>query len=468
MMKAMESGSMNDEVRPAAVAGTFYPGDARVLAGEIADYLEQTGEGTLAPGFPKVVIVPHAGYIYSGPVAASAYDLLRPARGIVTRVVLLGPCHRVGVRGLALPGSRAFETPLGRIPVDTQAIDAIRGLPQVVESAATHAQEHAIEVQLPFLQRVLGEFSLVPLVVGDCAPDKVAEVLERLWGGVETLIVVSSDLSHYHPYEVAREVDGATVRAILEFDARVSHEQACGATPVSGVLIASKRRGLKPRLLDCRNSGDTAGGKSRVVGYASFALDADSSEYGTRHGRTLLEIARASIAEALGFEARKPSTDERWLREWRASFVTLKQDDELRGCVGMLGAQRPLADDVAANARAAAFQDTRFEPLTREEFARTDIEVSLLSAPKRLLFEDHRDLIAQLRPGIDGIILEYGGGNGGKRATFLPQVWDALPDPEQFITHLKQKAGLAPDTRTERCRVMRYTVLKWREAEMRT
>jgi len=198
-----------DTVRPAAVAGMFYPGDARSLASEIADYLDQTEEQAPAPGFPKVVIVPHAGYIYSGPVAASAYDLLRPARGIVKRVVLLGPCHRVPVRGLALPGSKAFETPFGRIPVDAQAIDAIRGLPQVVESVATHAQEHALEVQLPFLQRVLGEFSLVPLVVGDCAPDKVAEVLERLWGGIETLIVVSSDLSHYHAYEVAREIDGA-------------------------------------------------------------------------------------------------------------------------------------------------------------------------------------------------------------------------------------------------------------------
>lgn len=465
---SMRLGFVNEAIRPAAVAGMFYPGDARSLASEIADYLDQTAQQVPAPGFPKVVIVPHAGYIYSGPVAASAYDLLRPARGIVKRVVLLGPCHRVPVRGLALPGSRAFETPLGRIPVDAQAIDAIRSLPQVLESVATHAQEHALEVQLPFLQRVLGEFSLVPLVVGDCAPDKVAEVLERLWGGVETLIVVSSDLSHYHPYEVAREIDGATVRAILALDARVSREQACGATPVSGALIAAKGRGLKPRLLDCRNSGDTAGGKNQVVGYASFALHEGNSGYETRHGERLLEIARASIAEALGFEASKPSTDEPWLREWRATFVTLKQDEGLRGCVGILGAQRPLADDVAANARAAAFQDSRFEPLTREELARTDIEVSLLSAPKRLLFEDHRDLIAQLRPGVDGIILEYGGENTGKRATFLPQVWEGLPDPEQFIAHLKQKAGLAKDTRTERCRVMRYTVLKWREAEMRT
>ncbi len=179
-------------------------------------------------------------------------------------------------------------------------------LPQVVESAATHAEEHALEVQLPFLQQVLGEFSLVPMVVGSVAPEKVAEVLERLWGGTETLFVISSDLSHYHPYETARRIDGATVEAILGFDAGISHEQACGATPVAGMLIAAKRLGLKPRLLDCRNSGDTAGGKDQVVGYASFAFSPGDSRYEAEHGRRLLQIARASLSAALGAGADSP------------------------------------------------------------------------------------------------------------------------------------------------------------------
>src|SRR5947209_6836908 len=247
-------------------------------------------------------------------------------------------------------------------------------------------------------------------------------------------------LTHSHSYEQARRIDGATVRAILGFDAEISHEQACGATPVAGALIAAKRKGLAPKLLDCRNSGDTAGGRDQVVGYASFALAPESPRYEAEHGRKLLQIARASISEALGTGSRVQDVNEPWLKEWRASFVTLQLGEELRGCVGTLEAQRPLADDVAENARAAAFQDTRFKPLAREEFSRTDIEVSLLSAPKRLLFEDHADLIAQLRPGVDGIILEQG--DGEKRATFLPQVWEGLPDPEQFIAHLKQKAGI--------------------------
>ena len=388
-----------------------------------------------------------------------------PGRGMVRRVVLLGPCHRVAVRGLALPEARVFDTPLGRVPVDEEALKSIRDLPQVLVSAATHAQEHALEVQLPFLQRVLGEFSLVPLVVGSVAPEKVAEVLERLWGGAETLIVISSDLSHYHAYEEARRIDGATVRAILGFDSEISHEQACGATPVAGALIAARRRGLAPRLLDCRNSGDTAGGKDQVVGYASFALEPESGGYGAEHGRTLLRIARASIEESLGRGSGAPRTEEPWLRERRASFVTLQQDGRLRGCIGSLEAQRPLGEDVAASARAAAFKDPRFANLASAELERTDIEVSLLSAAKRILFESRADLVAQLRPGIDGIILEEAGIESGRRATFLPQVWEGLPDPEEFLAHLMQKAGFAQSADIRRCRVKRYSVLKWRELD---
>ena len=449
-------------VRPAAVAGMFYPGEARELAETVAAHLDSADETPQRPGFPKALIVPHAGYVYSGPVAASAYDLLRPARGVVKRVVILGPCHRVPVRGLALPRARAFATPLGRIPVDAEGVQAIGDLPQVVESAATHAEEHALEVQLPFLQRVLGDFSLVPLVVGDAPPAAVAEVLDRLWGGPETLIVISSDLSHYHGYHAAREIDAATVRAILDFDAEISHDQACGATPVAGMLIAAKRRGLVPRLLDCRNSGDTAGDKRRVVGYASFALGGEGAGYGTEHGRELLRIARASIAEALGAAAASPAADETWLRETRATFVTLTQGEALRGCVGALEAQRSLGEDVAANARAAAFEDTRFRPLTLAEFGRTAIEVSLLSTLKTLAFRDHDELLAKLRPGVDGVVLEH----EGRRGTFLPQVWDDLADPERFIARLKQKAGIPRDADVRRCRVRRYRVLKWREADL--
>lgn len=264
-------------VRPAAVADAFYPGDAAILTRDIAALLGAARRHMVPHALPKAVIVPHAGYIYSGPVAASAYALLEKGREIYRRVVLLGPVHRVPVRGLALPGTDAFATPLGTIPVDRELADKLAALPQVVESLPAHAWEHSLEVQLPFLQTVLADFTLLPLAVGDATPQEVAEALELAWGGEETLIVISSDLSHFHAYREAQVIDGATAQAILDLRVPISHEQACGGTPVNGLLLEAKRHGLKPHLLDLRNSGDTAGDHSRVVGYAAFSFSGDSS-----------------------------------------------------------------------------------------------------------------------------------------------------------------------------------------------
>lgn len=258
-----------NEIRPAAVAGMFYPGDAATLARDVRQML---AEAEVEPLKPKAIVAPHAGYIYSGPIAASAYALLKPLRQAIRRVVLLGPVHRVWVQGLALPEAESFETPLGRVAIDHEAVLAIRDLPQVEVSAAAHAAEHSLEVQLPFLQTVLEDFSLVPLAVGGATPQEVAEVLELLWGGDETLIVISSDLSHYLPYVTAQQTDRDTVRHILSLDAHLLGEQACGAHPLNGLLLVARRHGLRAQLLDLRNSGDTAGDKHQVVGYAAIAL----------------------------------------------------------------------------------------------------------------------------------------------------------------------------------------------------
>lgn len=260
------------DTRAAAVAGQFYPGDAAALARDVQTLLAAVAQPKSPAATPKALIVPHAGYIYSGAVAATAYALLQPLRGIIQRVVLLGPVHRTSVRGLALPGTQAFETPLGRIPIDREAVNRILPLRQVTTSAAAHALEHSLEVQLPFLQQVLGDFQIVPLAVGDTTPEEVAEVIEALWGGPETLIVVSSDLSHYLPYQAAQHIDNQTCAAIARLQALDSHEQACGATPVNGLLLAARHHHLRPHLLDLRNSGDTAGDRDRVVGYAAFAF----------------------------------------------------------------------------------------------------------------------------------------------------------------------------------------------------
>ncbi|MFO1413670.1 MAG: AmmeMemoRadiSam system protein B [Burkholderiales bacterium] len=257
-------------VRPAAVAGMFYPGSGARLAADVRGYLAAAVPST-GPA-PKAVIVPHAGYVYSAPVAAAAYARLAALRGTVRRVVLLGPTHRVAVRGLAVPTADAFATPLGNVALDRATIARVAALPQVVASDAAHAQEHALEVQLPFLQAVLGDFTLVPFAVGMATPEEVAQVLEAVWGGPETLVVVSSDLSHYHAYAAAARRDRATADAILALNANLDHEQACGATPINGLALVARRRGLAAALLDLRNSGDTAGDRDRVVGYASFAF----------------------------------------------------------------------------------------------------------------------------------------------------------------------------------------------------
>ena len=260
-----------EKVRRPAVAGLFYASDAQALRAEVQGLLAAAkGEGSV----PKAIIAPHAGYIYSGPVAASAYARLMPARGKVSRVVLLGPAHRVGFRGIAAVESSYFDTPLGRIPVDAEALAMIATLPQVRSFDEAHRQEHSLEVHLPFLQEVLGEFALIPLCVGDAQPKDVAEVLERLWGGPETLIVISSDLSHYHDYDTARQRDAATSRAIEELRyENIGYDDACGRNPVSGLLYYARAHGRTMKAIDLRNSGDTAGSREQVVGYGAYVLE---------------------------------------------------------------------------------------------------------------------------------------------------------------------------------------------------
>lgn len=272
-------------IRPAAVAGSFYPGHPQTLADNIQVLLKQAAENVQALTIPdklstqpKAILVPHAGYIYSGQTAAIAYNILSRWHDTIKRVILLGPVHRVPVRGLALPDVDAFTTPLGEVKLDKAAIAAVAGMKQVVVSYPAHAQEHSLEVQLPFLQSVLDNFEIVPFAVGDATAEEVAEVIEALWGGPETIVVVSSDLSHFLPYSVATEVDKSTVKNILNMQGALTHHQACGGTPVNGLILAAKKHHLHPNLLGLCNSGDTAGDKNRVVGYAAFAFTEDIAD----------------------------------------------------------------------------------------------------------------------------------------------------------------------------------------------
>jgi hypothetical protein len=453
--------------RPAAIAGTFYPRDPRELEQSVDALLAESRRSVPPDGpAPKAIIAPHAGYIYSGPIAAAIYARLAPVAGQVRRVVLLGPAHRVAIQGVARSGAQAFQTPLGSVPIDQAAEAAIADLPQVVVSPQAHAQEHALEVHLPFLQRVLGAFAVVPLVVGRATPEDVAQVLERLWGGHETLIVISSDLSHYLDYPRARSVDRDTARAILNRRPVLDHHQACGATPVNGLLLAAARKGLVPELHDLRNSGDTAGDRSRVVGYAAFGLYPQGASAGAENhdlGDVLLPIARASIGSVLGLSV--PTQDDHpALQRVAATFVTLTRHGQLRGCIGSLEAHRTLLEDVKANAKAAAFMDPRFQPLSATEYRQVRVEVSLLSRSEPMPVASEQDAIAGLRPGVDGVILEW----TRHRGTFLPQVWDQLPDPRDFLANLKRKAGLAHDFWADDLKLHRYTVTKWLESDLPT
>ncbi|MFL6580832.1 MAG: AmmeMemoRadiSam system protein B [Burkholderiales bacterium] len=457
-----------DVVRAPAVAGSFYPYAVAELQTQLDGMLAFTPSTASEPAMPKALIVPHAGYVYSGLVAASAYAVLRPFRKNIARVVLLGPTHRKAVRGLALPASTAFATPLGQVPIDTDAATGLRAMPQICTSEEVHALEHSLEVHLPFLQRVLDRFQLVPLAVGDASTEEVAQVLNALWGGEETLIVVSSDLSHYLPYDRAREVDEQTASMVLGLEPHLDHQRACGATPVNGLLQVARERGLRPQLLDLRNSGDTAGDRNRVVGYASFAFYPAAvrpqRESGTTEsavdGKLLVSHARASIASQFGlhFSVRDSAA---FLHKPGASFVTLKSGSELRGCIGTLTAHRELVDDVRANACAAAFKDPRFAPLRFDELSSIRVEVSLLSELERMHFQSEADALEQMRPGIDGLMLEF----DSHRGTFLPQVWENLPEPRRFLGELKRKAGLPADFWDPGVRLSRYTVAKWSESE---
>jgi AmmeMemoRadiSam system protein B/AmmeMemoRadiSam system protein A len=425
-------------VRPAAVAGSFYPSDPRQLAADLRHMLEAAPAS--AGRAPKALIAPHAGYVFSGPIAASAYAKLAPARREITRVVLIGPAHRVAFSGIAVSSASSFQTPLGEIPLDEAGIQALKALPGIVTLDQAHAQEHSLEVHLPFLQMALDHFTLLPLVAGDAPDFLVAQTLAAVWGGPETLVVVSSDLSHYEDYFSAQAHDRATARAIERFDpAAIDHYGACGRTPLGGLLLLAKQRGMRIEHLDLRNSGDTAGPRDRVVGYGAWALfEAPPQSLAS----ILLGLARKAIANQF---ARTPEAlsmpDLPELKAWGASFVTLRKHGELRGCIGSPQAWRPLAEDVADNARRAAFSDPRFPPLAEDELAEVHLSLSLLGAPEPMQFTGRADFLGKLRPRVDGLIIE----DGDYRALFLPAVWEQLKDPEDFLSHLLNKAGLPPD-----------------------
>lgn len=443
-------------VRPPAVAGRFYPADPEQLRAEIARHLEaaEAAPDADAP-LPKAVIAPHAGYRYSGPTAARAYQALAPRRGELARVVVLGPSHRIRLDGVGLTTAKRWTTPLGEVEIDQAANESLADLPGVLEADDAHAPEHSVEVHLPFVQEVFGDVPVVPLLVGRAALPDVARVLEAIWGGDETAIVVSSDLSHYLDDEAARARDRRTAVAVME--GRVSDIgpfDACGCVPIGGMLTAAVRQGVTARLVGLSTSADTAGEPSRVVGYGSFAfLPPAPLEDAER--RWLLDLTARAIDHELRTgdpypldDAEVPDT----VRRPGSTFVTLQRGDRLLGCIGSLESRRALWRDVARNARAAAFEDPRFARLVPGELEGVTIEVSILSPLEEMAAPDIDAVTKSLRPGVDGLIVAA----DDKRATFLPDVWAKIPDRESFVRELVRKARWDSDWAAG-ARAWRYT-----------
>ncbi len=471
-------------VREAAVAGLFYPGTAKELGGMIDLLLANARPD--AVGDLKAIICPHAGYQYSGLTAAFGFKLLA-GRDIKT-VLLLSPSHYAAFRGAYITEADVYRTPLGdvkvspkaaklaKLPPFTSTMDGFVRRPQwwMQSPAKAPAEgkdrpdtwEHSGEVEIPFLQTVLKDFDLVPVVFGNVDPADAAKVLvgqldER------TVIVASTDLSHYHPYDEARALDATCIQNILDLKTDLSPEAACGAGPVLAVVNLARQNGWKPKLLDYRNSGDTSGNKSvGVVGYAAIAFFAPEKENFTRdERRQLISLARRTLTEVVATGA-LPKVDEATLPKKflgnSGCFVTLTKQGQLRGCIGHIIAQEPLYKAVMDNARSAAIHDSRFSQVTVGELKEIEIEVSVLTAPQPLAFTSPDDLLTKLQPHKDGVVLQM----QGSGATYLPQVWSQLPDKVMFLNTLAEKAGCAADAwRQPGVQVFIYHVEAFHEGE---
>jgi MEMO1 family protein len=443
-------------VHPAQVAGMFYPADPAALSAAL------DAAFAAAPPCPfraKMVVVPHAGIDFSGLVAARALSALDAPKRL-KRVVILGPNHRVPLDGIALHPAKAWATPLGVAPVAEDAARAILSLDGVEVDARPFAGEHSLEMPLIFVQRLLPGVEIVPVLVGAAEPALVEEAAERLWGGPETAICLSSDLSHFLSAPAARGRDDATRAKIERGDwSALQPTDACGYAALRGAIRVAEARGMRATGIAFATSDEAGGPRERVVGYGAFAFEeADAARLADADRARLFAVAAASLDFAAAHEGVAPeialgATVSPALSAQRATFVTLESEGKLRGCIGSPAPRMKLACDVAANAVAAGFGDPRFSPLKRSELAGLTISISALSPATPLALADEDELIAKLHPRRDGLILR----ERGASALFLPSVWRALPDRREFVRQLKRKMGRAADYWSPSMRAWRFT-----------
>ena len=487
--------SRTHKVRPPAVAGLFYPKEPSQLTRALDRFLAAAPERDATQ--LRALISPHAGYEYSGPVAAFGYKLL--AGRDYRTVILLAASHYANFEGVSVPATDAYQTPLGAVPVSPLARELAKQKPFVLEPCCyvqrpqwshlapkpapapgedtPETWEHSVEVQVPFLQRTLKDFAILPVMFGDADPAVVAQRLAPLVDD-RTLVVTSTDLSHYLAYDDARTRDLRCVQTICDLDcARLTLQEACGCLPVLALMHLAKLKGWQPELLDYRNSGDTAGDKGRVVGYAAIGFfepgaadlapadeTTNAAEFSAGDREFLLALARrtlCSVTQGEGLPTVPLETVPASCQATRGCFVTLTASGQLRGCIGNLAADEPLYQAVMDNARSAALRDGRFASVTAAEVDTLRIEISVLTEPRPLPFSSPDDLLTRLQPQRDGVVLNL----GARRATFLPQVWEDLPNPQEFLEHLARKAGgAAGDWRGKEVSVSVYRVEAFEEA----
>ena len=435
---ACEQQITQKTVREPAFAGTWYPGTGLELNNTLDGFLDNVNKLEVN-GTIKAVIVPHAGYHYSGQIAAAAFKQLSSG---YEDVFLLGPSHRYALEGISVLNVTHYKTPLGEVPLSDKARE-IRSNEDAVTVPEAHKEEHSLEIELPFLQRRLGEFKLVPMLVG---PIDANGLKKTLLGYVseDDLIVVSVDLSHYHSYEAAKQLDAYSINSILNLDpSAIMKAQIDAPWAVATLLEIAKEKGWKPLLLYYANSGDITGDKESVVGYSAFVF---VEEYGFSEDDKdlLLRLARASF-ESYVKDGKRIAVDEdklpESLRKVQGCFTTLNEDGSLRGCIGHIIPQEELYKCVIDNAVNAAVNDRRFSPVSVEELEDIEVEVSVLAVPYELEYSSPEELLGKLRPMVDGVVIK----SGFHQSTYLPQVWEQLPDKEQFLSELCKKAGLERD-----------------------
>lgn len=454
--------------RETAVAGQFYPAQASEIERTLTKYNKILDDyfkshESISKLQPKAVIVPHAGYVYSGFTANIALRLL--AKSDIRDIVVIGPSHRVYLKGTSIAMYDTYATPLGELTIDTTLMQKLKEKFTLSFVPEAH-HEHSTEVQMPILKHYMPKVRVLELVYGDEKPQNLAKIIEYLLQQSHTAVVISTDLSHYYDIDKANRLDTVCMDAVSSLDAKALHKgcEACGKIGVEAMLIAAKEEGLVSKLLDYRTSADASGDTSSVVGYMSVAFVHKNDQQ--KEAEILLKLARAGIAKAIH---KKENTDVdslitkySWLKNKGAAFVTLNtKDGALRGCIGSLVAHRPLYEDVIENAKNAAIHDPRFVALKEDEYNSINVEVSILTPPKVVEYNSIEDLKSKIKVGEDGVVLKY----GQYQATFLPQVWEQLPTFELFFAHLCKKAGMHETCLDKKPDISIYQVNKYQEGE---